>query len=80
VLPTDTVYGVGCDAFLPLGGQRVAGRQGPGPGHAAPVLVGHARTLATAMAIGRPGRRAGLAETFWPGALTIVCRAQPSLD
>ena len=35
VLPTDTVYGIGADAFSPRGGAAAAGRQGSRPGHAA---------------------------------------------
>ena len=35
VLPTDTVYGVGADAFRPAAVQQPAGRQGPRQGDAA---------------------------------------------
>jgi tRNA threonylcarbamoyl adenosine modification protein (Sua5/YciO/YrdC/YwlC family) len=79
VLPTDTVYGVGCDAFSPSAVNALLAAKGRGRDMPPPVLVGHARTL-DGLAIDVPDAVRELAETFWPGALTIVCRAQPSLD
>ena len=35
VLPTDTVYGIGADAFTPYAVKALLGRQGPGPAAAA---------------------------------------------
>jgi L-threonylcarbamoyladenylate synthase len=46
LLPTDTVYGVGADAFTPGRRHRAAGRQEPRPDDAGPVLIGEASTLA----------------------------------
>ncbi len=79
VLPTDTVYGVGCDAFSPSAVNALLAAKGRGRDMPPPVLVGHARTL-DGLAIDVPDTVRELADTFWPGALTIVCRAQPSLD
>jgi L-threonylcarbamoyladenylate synthase len=79
VLPTDTVYGVGCDAFSPPAVNALLAAKGRGRDMPPPVLVGHARTL-DGLAMDVPDAVRALAETFWPGALTIVCRAQPSLD
>jgi L-threonylcarbamoyladenylate synthase len=79
VLPTDTVYGVGCDAFSPSAVNALLAAKGRGRDMPPPVLVGHARTL-DGLAIDVPDAVRELAEAFWPGALTIVCRAQPSLD
>jgi tRNA threonylcarbamoyl adenosine modification protein (Sua5/YciO/YrdC/YwlC family) len=79
VLPTDTVYGIGCDAFSPAAVARLLAAKGRGRAMPPPVLVSHVRTLdGIATAISDQVR--DLAEAFWPGALTIVCRAQPTLQ
>jgi len=79
VLPTDTVYGVGCDAFSPSAVSDLLAAKGRGRDMPPPVLIGHARTL-DGLAVNVPREVRELAEAFWPEALTIVCRAQPSLD
>jgi L-threonylcarbamoyladenylate synthase len=78
VMPTDTVYGIGCDAFSPAAVARLLAAKGRGRAMPPPVLVSHLRTLdGIATAISQQVR--DLAEAFWPGALTIVCQAQPTL-
>lgn len=79
VLPTDTVYGVGADAFSPAAVRRLLAAKGRGREMPPPVLVGSVRA-ATALVedLGEDGRR--LIGEFWPGALTIVCRATRSLS
>ncbi|MEY9215426.1 threonylcarbamoyl-AMP synthase [Thermobifida halotolerans] len=79
VLPTDTVYGVGADAFSP--GAVAALRRARGRGREAPpsVLVGTVRAAqALVDDLGRHGQ--DLIEEFWPGPLTLVCAATPSLS
>jgi L-threonylcarbamoyladenylate synthase len=78
VLPTDTVYGVGCDAFsVPAVRALLAAKLRPdGPPPA--VLVGNALALDGLARDVSPAVRE-LAAAFWPGALTLVCRAQPTL-
>ena len=44
VLPTDTVYGVGADAFSPAGVQRLLAAKGRGRDMPPPVLVGSVRS------------------------------------
>jgi tRNA threonylcarbamoyl adenosine modification protein (Sua5/YciO/YrdC/YwlC family) len=44
-----------------------------------PVLVGSPRTL-DGIAYAVPDYAKELVQAFWPGALTLVCRAQPSLQ
>jgi len=78
VLPTDTVYGIGVDAFDGDGIQRLLDAKGRGRDMPPPVLVSATTTL-EALASELPGWVEGLTEHFWPGALTIVCRQQPSL-
>jgi tRNA threonylcarbamoyl adenosine modification protein (Sua5/YciO/YrdC/YwlC family) len=78
VLPTDTVYGIGVDAFDAEGIQRLLDAKGRGRDMPPPVLVSATTTL-DALATDLPGWVEGLTERFWPGPLTIVCRQQPSL-
>jgi tRNA threonylcarbamoyl adenosine modification protein (Sua5/YciO/YrdC/YwlC family) len=78
VLPTDTVYGIGVDAFDAEGVQRLLDAKGRGRDMPPPVLVSATTTL-DALATDLPGWVEGLTEQFWPGPLTIVCRQQPSL-
>jgi L-threonylcarbamoyladenylate synthase len=78
VLPTDTVYGIGTDAFSPEAVAGLLEAKGRGRDLPVPVLVGSPRTLAgIATGLTEPAR--SLVEAFWPGGLTIVCSAQPSL-
>jgi L-threonylcarbamoyladenylate synthase len=79
VLPTDTVYGIAADAFSPDAVQSLLAAKGRGREMPPPVLVSAATTL-DALAIGIPSYARALVEEFWPGALTIVCRQQSSLQ
>jgi tRNA threonylcarbamoyl adenosine modification protein (Sua5/YciO/YrdC/YwlC family) len=78
VIPTDTVYGVAADAFSPTAVQRLLDAKGRGRDQPPPVLIGAAETLvALAESVPEPVQR--LVDAFWPGGLTIVLPAQPSL-
>ena len=78
VLPTDTVYGIGADAFRPAAVTSLLAAKGRGRQMPPPVLVGSVRA-ATALVeeLGPYGQE--LIDEFWPGGLTIVCRANRSL-
>jgi tRNA threonylcarbamoyl adenosine modification protein (Sua5/YciO/YrdC/YwlC family) len=79
VLPTDTVYGVGADAFSPAAVQRLLDAKGRGRQQPPPVLVANPEAMrALVEEVPEPVSR--LVERFWPGALTIVLPAQPSLS
>ena len=78
VLPTDTVYGVGADAFDHQAVQDLLDAKGRGRDMPPPVLVSATSTL-DALASGLPDYVAALTEAFWPGPLTLVCTQQPSL-
>lgn len=78
VLPTDTVYGVGVDAFTPAAVVRLLAAKGRGRQMPPPVLVGDTRTL-DGLATDVPDAVRDLVAAFWPGGLTVICRAQPSL-
>lgn len=77
-VPTDTGYGLAADAFDP----RAVGALGPAKGRAATVpvgvLVADVRTL-DGLCTDVPAGARALAEAHWPGGLTLVCLAQPSL-
>lgn len=78
VLPTDTVYGVAADAFNGAAVQRLLDAKGRGRQSPPPVLVSGLNTLRALVAdVPEPVER--LVEEFWPGGLTIVLPAQPSL-
>jgi tRNA threonylcarbamoyl adenosine modification protein (Sua5/YciO/YrdC/YwlC family) len=78
VLPTDTLYGVGADAFSPEAVRALLAAKGRGSDMPPPVLVADARTV-DGLATEVPAYARALIEAFWPGPLTVVLRAQPSL-
>jgi L-threonylcarbamoyladenylate synthase len=79
VLPTDTVYGIGADAFSPEAVERLLAAKGRGRQMPPPVLVS-ARTTLDALASGVPEYARALVDALWPGPLTVVLRQQPSLQ
>lgn len=79
VLPTDTVYGIGCDAFSAKGVTALLAAKGRERQSPPPVLIGTSATM-NALAEFVPQIAQKLADTFWPGALTLILRAQPSLS
>jgi tRNA threonylcarbamoyl adenosine modification protein (Sua5/YciO/YrdC/YwlC family) len=79
VLPTDTVYGIGADAFKSWAVSAVLTAKGRDRGTPSPVLVGSRHTLdGLVFTLSTAARE--LAEAFWPGALTIIVEHAPSLD
>ena len=78
VLPTDTVYGVAADAFSAPAVQLLLEAKGRGRDVPPPVLVPEPRTL-DGLASDVPAYARRLVEEFWPGALTVVLQAQPTL-
>ncbi len=79
VIPTDTVYGIGADAFDPDAVKALLAAKGRGRNMPPPVLVSAATTV-DALASDLPEYARALIEEFWPGPLTLVCRQQPSLQ
>lgn len=78
VLPTDTVYGVGTDAFSARGVAALRAATGREAHVPLPVLVGHPRTV-DGLVAGLPADGRALMEAFWPGPLTLLARQQPTL-
>jgi tRNA threonylcarbamoyl adenosine modification protein (Sua5/YciO/YrdC/YwlC family) len=79
VVPTDTVYGIGADAFDPAAVRALLAAKGRGREMPPPVLVSAATTL-DALAVRVPAYARALVERFWPGPLTLVCHQQASLQ
>lgn len=78
VLPTDTVYGIGCDAFSAEAVNKLLATKGRGRQSPPPVLIKDAAVM-HALAEYVPEVATQLANAFWPGALTVILRSQPSL-
>lgn len=78
VIPTDTVYGVAADAFNAAAVQSLLDAKGRGRQSPPPVLIGGSETL-SALADTITPEMTKLAEAFWPGGLTIVVPARPTL-
>ncbi|KTS03122.1 MULTISPECIES: L-threonylcarbamoyladenylate synthase [Microbacterium] len=79
VLPTDTVYGVAADAFNARAVAGLLEAKGRGRQQPPPVLVAGIGTL-RALVAEIPPAVDDLVREFWPGGLTIVLPAQPSLS
>jgi L-threonylcarbamoyladenylate synthase len=79
VLPTDTVYGVGADAFDSAAVGALLAAKGRGRDMPVPVLVGSWNTL-DGLVNSVDARTRQLVEAFWPGGLTLVVRHAPSLN
>ncbi len=78
VLPTDTVYGIGADAFRPAAVAALLAAKGRGRHMPPPVLVGSVRAASALVEdLGPYGQQ--LIDEFWPGGLTLICRASRSL-
>jgi L-threonylcarbamoyladenylate synthase len=79
VLPTDTVYGIGADAFKSWAVTSLRNAKGRGRDKPPPVLVGSRHTL-DGLVYSLPSTARDLIEAFWPGALTIVVEHASSLE
>lgn len=78
VMPTDTVYGLGCDAFDNDAVAKLLATKRRGPDMPVPVLVGSWDTIQGLVQRYTDQARL-LVEAFWPGGLSIVVRQAPSL-
>jgi L-threonylcarbamoyladenylate synthase len=79
VLPTDTVYGLGCDAFSAVAVRGLLAAKNRGPDMPVPVLVGSWSTI-DGLVLGVPPTARELIEAFWPGGLSLVLPHAPSLN
>ena len=79
VLPTDTVYGIGADAFDSEAVSALLSAKGRGRDMPVPVLVGSWHTI-EGLVYSVPHTARELIRAFWPGALSLVVRQAPSLQ
>jgi L-threonylcarbamoyladenylate synthase len=79
VLPTDTVYGVGADAFTPPAVDALLSAKMRGRDMPVGVLVGSWRGL-DGLVVSVPAPVREIVEAFWPGGLSLVVRQAPSLS
>lgn len=79
--PTETVYGLGADAFDPIALARVFEAKGRPTFDPLIVHIAERAELATLFtdAALRDPRIERLADAFWPGALTLVAEARPEV-
>ena len=76
VLPTDTVYGIGADAFDSDAVAALLSAKGRGRDMPVPVLVGSWYTI-DGLVYTVPHSARELIHAFWPGALRLVVRQAP---
>ncbi len=79
VIPTDTVYGLAADAFSIKGVEQLQTIKGADRSAPPTVLIPRVETM-SALATDLPLVANQLAAAFWPGALTMVLKAQLSLE
>ncbi len=78
VLPTDTVYGIGADAFSPVAVQELLDAKRRGRDMPPPVLIADTFVLDT-LATDVPEAARALAEAHWPGPLTLILKSHDNL-
>ena len=78
VVPTDTVYGIGCAADNPEAVAAVLAAKGRGRQMPPPVLVASVDAI-DLLCVDVPAAARTLARAFWPGGLTLILRARPDL-
>ena len=71
VMPTDTVYGIACDAFNPAAVAALLAAKHRGPDMPVPVLVG-SWAAAEELAGDLPEPAVALMKAYWPGGLSVV--------
>jgi tRNA threonylcarbamoyl adenosine modification protein (Sua5/YciO/YrdC/YwlC family) len=79
VMPTDTVYGIGADAFDHAAVTALLAAKGRGRDMPVGVLVGSWNTI-EGLAFTVPEAARELIRAFWPGALSLVITQAPSLQ
>ncbi len=79
VMPTDTVYGIGADAFDSQAVAALLAAKGRGRDMPVGVLVGSWHTIdGLVYSVSESARE--LIRAFWPGALSLVVQQAPSLQ
>lgn len=79
VLPTDTVYGIGADAFNAAGVTALLAAKNRGRDMPVGVLVGSWNSI-DGLALIVPDTARELIRAFWPGAVSLIVTQAPSLQ
>lgn len=79
VLPTDTVYGIGADAFNNAGVTALLAAKDRGRDMPVGVLVGSWNSI-DGLALIVPDTARELIRAFWPGAISLIVTQAPSLQ
>lgn len=79
VVPTDTVYGIGADAFSAAAVGKLLAAKQRGTDMPPPVLIAE-RSMLRALTSDIPRDAMSLARNHWPGALTLILKAQRTLQ
>lgn len=77
IVPTDTVYGIACNAFDPAAVEKVYRLKGRDYRKPLPVLLADARELPR-IAADVPAEAYRLTARLWPGPLTLVLKTAPT--
>ena len=78
VFPTETLYGIGCDALNPEAVEKLCAIKKRPVGKPLAVILGEA-SMVNQLTPEFSGSAARLAEAFWPGPLTLVLPAREGL-
>jgi len=78
VLPTESVYAVATDAFSARGARSVREAKGQSTATPLPIMIASVTTI-PGIAFNPSIAAMDLMQGFWPGALTVLVTAQPSL-
>ncbi len=79
IMPTDTVYGIACDAFSPTAVNTLLAHKGRGRHMPPPVLVASAEDASTLTRSIPPGVDL-LMQEFWPGGVTVILESSPDVE
>jgi tRNA threonylcarbamoyl adenosine modification protein (Sua5/YciO/YrdC/YwlC family) len=79
VFPTETVYGIGADAFKTWAVTALRNARGMAADLPIPVLVGTRATL-DGLVHALPSAAIDVVDVFWPGPLTMIVEHAPSLS
>jgi len=79
IMPTDTVYGIACDAFSPRAVAGLLAHKGRGRHMPPPVLVASPED-ATSLTHAVPPSARAVMEKLWPGGVTVILEASPDID
>lgn len=77
VFPTETSYGIGCDATNEAAVAKVFAAKNRPEGKGTPMLVASIEHARSYVDFSQTAQR--LAETYWPGALNLVLPVQPGM-